>query len=195
MAAQGVPTMWNTYIAAEDVDAVAAKAVELGGAVTMPAMDVMDQGRMVGIADPTGAPVFFWQANAHKGAEVFMEPGTFTWSDLTSRNPEKAVAFFSDLLGWKVDMLSGAQMPYWMITVAGRPEGGIMPMPPDMPAEVPSNWLVYFAVDDVRGFIECAVAAGGKADFAPIEAGGMTFGVFSDPAGAVFAVMEPMKQG
>lgn len=188
----GVPTMWNLYIAIADVDEVAARAVELGGRVVMPAMDVMDQGRMLGIADPTGGAVFFWQAGVHKGAEVFGAPGSLVWADLSTTDPEQAAAFFADLLGWTVEAMTGAEMPYWQVSVAGTPEAGIMPMPPGVPEGVPPNWLPYFAVADVRSAVERAVALGGTVEAPPMEAAGVTFAVLSDPAGGTFSIMEPM---
>src|SRR5690242_328672 len=42
----GVPPNWKLYIAVESADATAAKAVQLGGKIIAPAMDVMDAGRM-----------------------------------------------------------------------------------------------------------------------------------------------------
>src|SRR3989338_2960450 len=52
---KGMPSFWNNYVTVDNVDAMAKKAEELGGTVIMPAMDVLDSGRMAGIQDPTGA--------------------------------------------------------------------------------------------------------------------------------------------
>ena len=50
-----VPAHWMTYITVADCDASAAKAVEGGGKVVFPALDIPTVGRFAGIADPTGA--------------------------------------------------------------------------------------------------------------------------------------------
>jgi predicted enzyme related to lactoylglutathione lyase len=50
----GVPSNWQIYFGAEDVDATLARAVELGGTVTQPAEDT-PYGRLAQVADPTGA--------------------------------------------------------------------------------------------------------------------------------------------
>jgi predicted enzyme related to lactoylglutathione lyase len=50
----GRPSGWNSYLAADDVDAIVAKAVTLGAEVLMPPMDVPDSGRIAAIKDPTG---------------------------------------------------------------------------------------------------------------------------------------------
>jgi len=47
--------MWGGYVTVEDVDASAAKAVEMGGAICVPAQDIPDCGRFCVIKDPQGA--------------------------------------------------------------------------------------------------------------------------------------------
>jgi predicted enzyme related to lactoylglutathione lyase len=75
------PPVWNTYVAADDADATVAAATEAGGQVAMPAMDVMEAGRMAVLIDPVGAFVSLWQAGGTTGAQLVNEPGTFGWSE------------------------------------------------------------------------------------------------------------------
>ena len=63
-APDGMPPMWNTYIAVDDVDATIDKVAPAGGQVLMPATDIGEAGRMAFVADPTGAAVGLWQANS-----------------------------------------------------------------------------------------------------------------------------------
>ncbi len=56
-----VPTMWNSYITVEDLDAAVAKAEGLGAHVCMPATDVPGKGRFAALTDPQGAPIALWQ--------------------------------------------------------------------------------------------------------------------------------------
>lgn len=48
----------NIYVAVDDVDATASKAVELGGIIVGTPCDVPNVGRMCQIQDPTGAKFF-----------------------------------------------------------------------------------------------------------------------------------------
>jgi predicted enzyme related to lactoylglutathione lyase len=50
-----IPPHWQPYVAVEDPDGTAAKAVELGGAVLADPMDVPDVGRIAVLRDPQGA--------------------------------------------------------------------------------------------------------------------------------------------
>jgi hypothetical protein len=49
-----VPAHWATYFSARDADAVAAKAVELGGSLNFPDFD-SPQGRIAVLTDDQGA--------------------------------------------------------------------------------------------------------------------------------------------
>ncbi len=66
-----------------------------GGQVIAPAMDIMSQGRMAMIADPSGAVVGLWQPMDHQGAELFNAPGSLTWNELQTRDLESAMAFYA----------------------------------------------------------------------------------------------------
>jgi predicted enzyme related to lactoylglutathione lyase len=191
LASMGMPSTWNTYIAADDIDGIANRAVVLGGEVFMPAADVPGFGRMVGIKDPTGASVFFWKPLAPDATEIYGVPGALAWSDLETRDPVKAADFFGKLLGWDIQSLQGGQTPYWQITVAGQGEGGIMGMPEMIPAEAPAFWLDYFGTDDINATVTRARGLGAMVTVEPTPAGDMAlFAVLNDPTGATFAVMQ-----
>ena len=89
------------YIAVDSVDASAAKVQPLGGTVILAPFDVMDAGRMSVIQDPTGAYFCLWQAKRNKGIGIAETHGTFCWADLSTADPDRAVAFYSGLLGWQ----------------------------------------------------------------------------------------------
>lgn len=191
LASAGVPSTWNTYVATPDLDATAARAVELGGTIVMPAMDVMDQGRMAGISDPTGGTTFFWQGRKHHGAESFFQLGALAWNEFETRDPEKAVDYFSKLFGWKIER-APSESPYWTIEVNGQVQAGIMNMPTPVPAAVPPFWFVYFGVADVNASIEKAKSLGATIVAGKMDMGGMSFAVLEDPAGAMFGIMTLM---
>ena len=53
----GSPEAWMSYIAVDDVDARAKKAVQAGAKVLQPAFDIPGVGRIVILAEPGGAAV------------------------------------------------------------------------------------------------------------------------------------------
>ena len=88
MKGAGMPSMWNSYVSVEDVGAVATRAAELGGSVMMPAMDVMDVGKMAILQSPEGAALAVWQPGKHVGAELCNADGAFCWNELSTRDLE-----------------------------------------------------------------------------------------------------------
>lgn len=193
MASQGVPSMWNVYIAVDDVDAEVDRVVQLGGKVIVPPIDVMQRGRMAGVQDPTGGLVFLWHTNSPDAQETYMEPGSFSWADLETRDPGRASEFFTKLLGWDVQRLDQAQTPYWQVNVDGQGEGGIAEMPDMMPAQTPAFWLDYFGTTDIDASVRRAMDLGASVDIEPTQVADMLkFAVLEDPQGATFALLEPM---
>ncbi len=53
-----MPSHWSVYVRVPDVDACCARAVELGGTVSVPAFDAPGVGRIARIDDPTGVGLY-----------------------------------------------------------------------------------------------------------------------------------------
>ena len=76
------------------------RAEGLGAKVLAPAFDVMDAGRMAVLQDPTGAVFSVWEPKRQIGVKILNEPGALCWSELTTRDPNAAEAFYTKLFGW-----------------------------------------------------------------------------------------------
>ena len=59
-----------------------------------------------------------------------------------------------------------------------------------VPAQVPSNWLVYFNVDDVDEAYGKAIAGGAQEMMAPGDFPGGRFAILTDPQGAAFGLLK-----
>ncbi len=186
----GQPPAWTTYIATDDANATAAKVREAGGQVAMEPFDVMDAGRMAVFQDPAGAFIAVWQPGNHKGAELANEPGSFTWNELQTRDMNAAKQFYPKVFGWGVKDNAAGPMTYTEWQVNGRSIAGGMAMDPSMPANVPPNWLVYFAVDDTDAAAAKAQQLGGRIMMPPMDSPAGRFAVLTDPAGAAFAIIK-----
>ena len=179
------PPRWTTYINVDDVDDIAKRVESAGGTVVVPPMDVMSAGRMAIFADTTGAVIAAWQPGEHTGAQLINEPGAFTWSELSTSDLAKSKAFYSEVFGWGW----GGSDEYAEAQVNGRTIGGVMPRSPDMPAEVPDAWLVYFGSDDVDAQAKKASNKGATVVVQPTDIPNTgRFAVLIDPQGAAFAL-------
>lgn len=190
---EGQPPAWLTYVSVEDADAVAARAREAGGNTIVEPMDVLDYGRMAVLADPTGAVFGLWQPGRHIGAGRVNESGAFGWSEINTRDPEAAKAFYGDVFGWSFeDKEFEGTGTYTTISVGGSSVGGLIDISDRVPAEVPAHWLVYFGVDDIDATLERVKEGGGQIPFGPMTIGEVgQIAVVQDPWGAGFAVIQP----
>ena len=179
--AAGIPPHWNSYVTVDDVDAVAARVPELGGQLLAGPFDVLDSGRMAVLQDPTGAVVSLWQAGNHHGAQLVNDPGSLTMNSLTTPDPERAREFYAALLGWTFEM--GPE--FSQIKVGDRLNAGMRG-----DTSVPPHWLPYFTVDDADAAAATARDGGGSVRVGPTAIPAGRFAVFTDPAGAAFAVFE-----
>lgn len=190
---EGQHPAWMTYVAVEDADATVARAREAGGNVIVEPMTVLDYGRMAILADPTGAVIGIWQPGVNIGAQLVNEAGAFSWSELNTRDPEAAKAFYSAVFGWSFEDKEFEGMgTYTTINVGDRAVGGVFDMTGRVPDEVPPNWLVYFAVDDTDATLATLKDRGGQVPMGPVDLTGVgRFAVVQDPWGAAFAVIAP----
>ncbi len=194
---EGMPAIWNTYIASDDVAATAAAVTGAGGTVMMPPMQVMDAGHMAIFADPTGAAFSVWQPEEHKGADLANEANTWSWNELLSRDIETAKAFYSEVFGWEYEAMETGPGGIYHVIKGGANNGlgGLMTMPPGMPEQVPNHWMVYFTVSDINATLEAVKAAGGQVVQEPFEAPGVGhIAVAHDPAGGSFSLLQPASE-
>jgi predicted enzyme related to lactoylglutathione lyase len=153
----------------------------------------MEQGRMAVIQDPTGAIFQVWQPKAHIGVKIRNEPGALCWSELTTRDPKTAEAFYTKLFGWTAKHSApAAVMDYTEFSVNGQPAVGMMAMPEGMSPDIPSYWMPYFQVSDLEGSITKATGLGANVMVGPQAIpDGAQFVILQDPQKAMFAMYQP----
>ena len=170
------PSRWTTYFAADDVDAVAAQVTAAGGALLAPPMDVGPAGRMAIAADPQGNPFGLWQAGTTTGAEIYNEPGAYTWNEAAVDDPAAARDFYTAVFGFGWDELpeSGG---YCTFTTDGRPLGGLGAIAPGLPR----GWVTCFSVASCDDAVAAVEAGGGKVVLGAEDTEFGRFAIVADP--------------
>ena len=188
---QGVPPHWNVYLAVDDAAATVGRAESGGGEVLMPAVDVMGLGQMAVLLDPTGARIGLWQAGSHKGFGAVQEPGTISWCELITDDPDRAAEFYAQLLdiGSSTMPMGEGQHPYTLIGPASNEGAGIMRKTAEM-GPMPNVWGVYFEVADCDETVAQAQALGATVLNPPTDIMPGRFAMLADPQGAVFGVIK-----
>ncbi len=115
--------------------------------------------------------------------------------EIPADQPERAVEFYRELFGWKVEHVSGP-MDYWLVQTVpsdadGRPtepgvNGGLMRRM--MPGQTPVN---YISVEDVDEFARKAEGLGAKVVVPKMPVPGMGwFAQLTDTEGNIFAIWQ-----
>ncbi len=116
--------------------------------------------------------------------------GTFCWNELMTRDPEAAEKFYSELVGWQAADSGMPGMKYSMLKAGDQTAGGMMAMPDEVPAEVPSHWMAYITVDDVDAAIAKVADLGGTVLHGPMDIPTVgRFCTIQDPTGAVVSLI------
>jgi uncharacterized protein len=187
------PPSWTMYVATDDIQAVTAKVEGAGGKVIMPPMDVLDEGRIAAFIDTTGAVFGSWQPGRNPGGEVFNEPGCYTWSELTTREPETGKEFYRHVFGWTAEdqrVGPNGNIGHSTFRLNGVRAAGVMPMVGDRwPADLPSHWMNYVAVADTDATVAKAKQLGGSVGVEPTDIAPGRFAIIGDPQGAHLSVI------
>jgi uncharacterized protein len=189
------PPVWSTYLACNDLDAAIAAAEQAGATLAIPAMDVMDAGRMAFLQAPGGGVFGLWQAGRHTGFGVANEPNTVTWNEFVTRDYAGAKEFYSAVFGYTYTELGDGTFQYSTIEVDGNTVGGIGTLPAEVPAHVPPHWRVYFAVPDCDAAVARVSELGGSVLRPPADMPYGRHADVADPQGAMFALIKPAAPG
>jgi hypothetical protein len=117
-------------------------------------------------------------------------PGTPSWVELSTPDPDASAAFYRDVLGWSATEPGGAETGgYRMFQSDGKAVAGLMG---HMQEGQPTVWATYVSVADADDTAQKVTAAGGSVMVAPMDVTDLgRMAVFADPTGAVFGVWQP----
>jgi predicted enzyme related to lactoylglutathione lyase len=192
MKARGVPPCWNAYVNVDDAEAAAKKAESLGAKLHFPVMKVMDAGWMTFVTDPTGGMFAIWQKNHHIGSGKLNEPGAMSWTELATRDLDRAAEFYGALFGWTYEDNPHSPSRYLIGHNDGEMAAGLMQMTEEW-GDAPPHWSVYFTVEDASATAAAIESSGGSVVVAPFDIPIGRIGIMADPHGGHFNVYEAKK--
>lgn len=182
-------TAWGLYFATDDINADVARAVALGATLMYPPMFVDPFGHMVSLQDPTGAVFSLWQAGLNKGWQVNNQPGSTAWHELYTPDAQKAVAFYTALLGASSNRMEG-DFEYYVLNHDNDSLCGVMQIDPTW-GDVPPRWINYFAVANAVETAALITKLGGQimGNVDDTSFGKLVSAM--DPFGAAFKILQP----
>jgi uncharacterized protein len=192
---EGQPPSWSTYVTVDDAEATVAKAREAGAMVFVEPMRVEIAGEHMGtmavMADPAGAAFSIWEPGTHIGASIVNEPGALTWNELVTRDIDQAKTFYGAVFGWGAATADAPPTTYTEWKLGELSIAGMLQMNDEWPAEIPSHWSAYFAVEDADKAAAKAQELGATVAVEPRDIPGVgRFSLLQDPQAAMFTVIQ-----
>src|SRR3954470_404646 len=126
------------------------------------------------------------------GAMPDYAPGTPSWVELSTPDPDASAAFYGDVLGWGATEPGDPETGGYRMFQSG--EANVAGLMGHMQEGQPTAWASYVSVSDAEETAQKVQGAGGSVMVAPMDV--MDLGrmaVFVDPTGAVFGVWQPQE--
>src|SRR5262245_39707420 len=90
--------------------------------------------------------------------------GRFVWYELMTTDTKGAIAFYTEVIGWKTQTFEGAaaKEPYTMWVGSQGPMGGVVTLPEQAKQMgAPPHWMAHVDVDDVDATMTTVKSLGG----------------------------------
>jgi predicted enzyme related to lactoylglutathione lyase len=118
--------------------------------------------------------------------------GRFVWYELMTTDPQAAIPFYSDVVGWTTQAF-GAGSDYTMWAGSQGPLGGVMKLPEEAAKMgAPPHWMAHVQVPGVDATVAHARRLDAQVLVPPTEIPTVgRFAVIADPQGATISVFTP----
>ena len=191
---------WTCYLATTDADATVVSARSSGGVFFTEPLEVLEHARMAVGADAAGAVFGIWQGRTHTGADLVNEPGALCWAESMSRDYPSSIRFYGEVFGYRWQEIGEGGFRYSVGTVdkaSERPVMGVGAIPSAAPGDLPSHWMVYFAVDDCDRAAARVAELGGAVMQPPTDTPHGRVTLVAGSQGETFSLMRmnPTAQG
>jgi uncharacterized protein len=186
---------WLSFIAVPSVAESLERTELLGGQVLLSGGTCPDGGDMAIIADPAGARVALCTAHEDDVCEdPPLAPGGCYWTELATRDAQRAAVFYAQLLGWRSRVVLQCGAPSTLFMVEDTPVAGLLQLQ-GVPPIPPSSWAVCFAVTSAEETAAHAQNLGANVATPPKEVAGVGLTAdIIDPQGGHFSIMEPVAE-
>jgi uncharacterized protein len=180
---------WKVYFNTDNIEKTVAAAEANGAQVISPAMPVADLGIQAVLVDPSGAQHGMWEPKEFQGFTTLEEPGAPSWFELMTRDYAGALSFYPTVYRWETNVEGDSDEFRYTTVQNADGEGvvaGIMDASGFLPEGMPSNWKVYWEVDDVDASIGKVTELGGSVLMPAQDTPYGRLAQVTDPAGAAF---------
>jgi predicted enzyme related to lactoylglutathione lyase len=171
----------------EDCEAEANRAVALGGRISVPKSEVPNSGLYMGVLDPWGAELFFWQPYTEARPNLQGSgKNPISFLEIITPDLPAAISYYTELAGWS----------FWNVVFADAfslAEGNGLKRGIGLynAAGSPGTTTNYVEVDNVDETVAKVQQAGGALRVPPSDfPGGGRYILFEDPDGVRMGAIE-----
>ena len=122
--------------------------------------------------------------------------GNFVWYEMMTKDPARAQAFYTEVVGWTASAAGMGGGDYTLFSQDGVPVAGMMPMPEQAEAAgAAPGWRGFISVANADETAARIKAAGGTLRFGPEDIQGVgRIASMTDPQGVPFLLITPAGQ-
>jgi predicted enzyme related to lactoylglutathione lyase len=174
--------MWLVGIAVSEVDAAVEKAVALGAKLELGPAELTGFASYAVITDLENAPLLLVDPQVEMGGE--RSHGAFVWTELWSKNPSTAAAFYGEVIGFDQARITVNGNPYVVFESTDTRRAGLVTTPLE---SIDPAWVPYIGVDDLESTLDRVGTLGGRVIVPPhAEFANGSVALITDPGGAAF---------
>lgn len=180
------PSQWMAYLLVDDLSRGESGVIELGGKVLKSSVEIKTFGTMSVVEDPTGAVFALWQSARGEYKKPRLH-GTVSWYELASTDPDAAKVFYTRLAGWTTDETTYDDAPFTIFEKGDLEHAGLR----KSKGAEPSQWIIYFAVDNCDETAARCAELGGTVKVEPFDVEGLgRCTMLRDPSGGYFGAFQ-----
>ena len=183
-----LPSSWDVYLAASDIEQRVELAKQHGAQVLLEPGDAGPSGRFAIILDPAGASVGLWAAGDIEGYVFEGKPGGPVWFELMSTKFDDSKAFYTEVFDFdyvteEMEMEGGFNFRYATNGPEAEATSGLFDTSV-FPDGEGSYWRVYLGIESTDAAIAKVKELGGTVLDGPDDSPFGRITTIADPQGA-----------
>ena len=155
---------WLAAINVADAKKAVAAAKANGAKIRTDVTEIQGWGQFAILQDTDGAPLILAQPQRPLGGT--MGYSGWRWAELWTHDPAKAQSFYSKVIGYQPNEVKPAGQSYTVFDADGKHRAGLMLLENK---KIPSRWMPYVGVTDLKGILVRVWQNGGKVLREPAE--------------------------
>ena len=180
---------WLAFMSVPDLDRAADQAAASGGMVLVPPKKIAGRGAVAVLQDREGAVFGVIHATGGDPPDVLPSYNTWLWIELWAKESSLMADFYRPIGAYTIERQEDiGDRPEIRLVAGGFPRAAVLELERK---DLPSTWLPYVRVKDLRQTLARIERAGGRVVVPPsptVRNGKVA--VFLDPLGAALAVAQ-----